>query len=134
MEVQRINEHELLSVHRELYSRGDCYLVQDRHMEVLAIGQRLPALVAWLNTQLHDEIDALSVASVYEASCKKLRLGYHKLRWKCDKVPVTEAAEAVQFARRLSYDNVVVVGNPNCYKISDRPGRKPAYDPPSLQA
>ena len=105
-------------VSKELHSRGYVYIIEDRRYEVLVCGQRLPALCEWLNARLEDEIDKVALPSMYEASSRKLRQGYHKLRWRCDKVPVDKAAEAIACAMKLPYDHVVLVGNRNCYQVA----------------
>lgn len=115
MEVKRGTTIQRVS--KELHSRGYVYLIEDRRCEVLVCGQRLPAMCEWLNAQLEDEIDRVALPSLYEASARKLRQGYHKLRWRCDKVPIDKAAEAIARAMRLPYDHVVVVGNRNCYQL-----------------
>ena len=105
----------LACVQKEWNARGKAYTIADRRGEWLLLGQRLPLVAHFINARIaRDELEHVSATGLYE--CKD-RAVFHKLTWKVEQLPLEEAAERFERARRQGFAKVCVVGTPVCYRF-----------------
>ena len=114
----------LSGVSREGHSRGKAYLVHDKQGRVLVLCQRLAIAVDYLNEHaVTDAEDRLGCASLYEiVGARGGRVdGWHKRRWRVEPLPIDDDPAARFEEAREGYESVVVLGQPERYKIALEP-------------
>jgi hypothetical protein len=82
---------QLVGVQRERFARDTVYLAISRGGAVY-LSQRLNAICDYINSNVIDPVDAVSVSSMYAAAhCMSL----HKLQWRVTRFATDEASEAL---------------------------------------
>jgi len=100
------------------------YIVEDKQSRHLLLGQKLAAIVDFLNSNVvSDKPDQVSIAGLHQIiSCRGGRTGgWSKHRWRVQPVNINDAAPTYEELRARGFENCVVIGEPTCYKVSAAP-------------
>ena len=111
----------LKGVSREYHSRKKgAYVLIDKHEEYLIVSQKLQPISTFLNSIAPDHSSRVSVTALYEIldNTENRVGGWSKHRWKCRFIPL-ESAVALFESERGRYQQVLILGRPECYSIEN---------------
>ena len=113
------SEH-LAIVHRDHWSKNDLvYIITCRSRQWLIVGQSLPQLARWINSELScgEAWDKVSVTGLFDCINRTDRKdgGFHKGRYRVQIVALERCADTVEAMRGDYKHTVVVAGVPGRY-------------------
>jgi hypothetical protein len=121
-------------VKREYRARKrGCYVMEDKYMHFLVVAQKLPSLVAFLDSIATDSASRVSLTALYQItdSGSDNRVGgFVKNRWRIRFVQFEDVCAFFEKEKgrfRESY----IVGQPDCYCI-EREGAEQGSAPPAI--
>jgi|EP00966_Prymnesium_polylepis_P336684 hypothetical protein len=106
-------------VKREYHTRKKgCYVLEDKHGQYLIVAQKLPKLVAFLNTIATDTASKVSLTALYQIQDKSDNKvgGFSKYRWRLHFAPFEDACSLFE-SERGRFEQTLVLGQPECYRI-----------------
>ena len=119
-----LNENQrLANVHKEFgqgRSKEVVYIVQDRCHEWIVMGQSLPAITKFINTNISDgPWSNATVTGLFENMNREgaRNGGYHKGRYRIRSVPLQRARDVFEEARQDYIRAAVVAGQKESYEI-----------------
>ena len=98
------------------------YVVEDKLGRHLAISQSMQRLASYVNAQIPDRLDQLTVMSLYNILTVEDGTGrtgaWSKHRWRCRQIPIECAASEFESLRERGFENVVALGvRPFSYQV-----------------
>lgn len=110
----------VVAMQRDRNARGrHAFTVRSRDRNYLILTQKLPLVRDFINSELaHDELDQVSMSSLYEAKDKKQRSAYHKLMWAVDQHASYEDALHEFERTRQGYGNVCLLGTKAAFRVA----------------
>ena len=111
----------VIAATREWNSRNRVYILSDKAGKWLIMCQRLPALAKYWNSAIaKEDEEMLKPSSLYDCTRGRVSYKLHKYNWRVAAIPLgTEALNKFESMRReRRYQNVCLVGSPNCYTLS----------------
>ena len=96
-----------------------CYVMEDKYMHFLVVAQKLPSLVAFLDSIATDPASRVSLTALYQItdSGSDNRVGgFVKNRWRIRFVPFDDACAFFE-KEKSRFRESFIVGQPDCYCI-----------------
>ena len=106
-------------VKRERHTRKHgCYVLSDRHEKYFIVAQKLPALVAFLDSIAPDAASRVSLTALYQIqdTADNRVGGFSKHRWRLRFVPFDDVGALFERERRR-FEHALIVGERECYRI-----------------
>ena len=101
-------------------SREVAYIVRDRCHDWIVLGQSLPALAKFINTEISDgPWSNATVTGLFENMDREgsRNGGYHKGRYRIGSVPLEDARQVFEDARQDFIRAAIVAGQKGSYEI-----------------
>ena len=120
-ETMQIYPNQVLSsINKEYHTRKKmAYIAEDKLHTVVILSQRISDIVNHINSCVTDDHDRVSTTGIYQALGKtwNRNAGYAKYRWRVQPVDLESAAEAFECIRHRGFDQALIVGSREAYKI-----------------
>ena len=100
--------------------RDSAYIILDKTKKYVFLLQKLPYAENYVNTHVADSKETkISLTGLYEI-CDNIDNkvgGFHKMRWKVQKIDFEDAIERFKMVRG-DYEKAVVLGDERCYRTA----------------